>query len=110
MNQYVKNLLESKMQTVQEKLSELVSLTSDVQFAKEVLEGKYKYCKDCDDYYLSGSFQTCTKTESCEICTYQGIINSGENEYVDGLVDTVYSICPKGHEHVIERVNKRKVR
>lgn len=102
MNKIIKDIIESNC-TVEEKTEALDSLTDDIKIATGILSGKYKYCPKCDDYYLSKSFLTDIETRATKICIYQGIINSGENEYADGFVDIKYSICPKGHKFEIGR-------
>ena len=37
------------------------------------------------------------------VCVYEDPINSGGNDYVDGYADISYSVCPKGHKHVVDR-------
>lgn len=43
-----------------------------------------------------------------KICVYEDPINSGGNDYVDGYADVLYSVCPKGHKHVVDRKERRK--
>ena len=92
----------------EEKNKALDSLCDEIKIAKGILSGKYKYCQDCDDYYLAQSYLMESKTIETKICVYQGIINSGENEYEDGYVDITYSICPKGHKHEVSRSERRR--
>lgn len=39
---------------------------------------------------------------------YEDPINSGGNDYIDGYADILYSVCPKGHKHVVDRKERRK--
>lgn len=89
-------------------LEMLEALENEIQIAKDIVNGKYKYCKECKDYYLMESFLTKTETKEEKICIYCDPINSGGNDYADGYVDIVYSICPKGHKHEISRNERKK--
>lgn len=107
MDKNIENVVISR-ETNEEKLKVLESLSQDIQTAKDIINGKYTYCEECGDYYLSKSFFTENKIEQTKICTYEDPINSGGNEYVDGYVDITYRICPKGHKHEINRTEKRR--
>lgn len=72
------------------------------------MAGKFQYCSNCDDYYLSESYLTKTETKESKICVYEDPINSGGNDYTDGFVDITYSICPKGYKHKVNRRKRRK--
>lgn len=78
-------------------------LTDEIGIARDILDGKFKYCPECDDYYLTKSYLSDTRTKNARICIYQDPINSGGNDCVDGYVDITYSICPKGHRHEVSR-------
>lgn len=93
--------------TNEEKLKVLESLSQDIQTAKDIISGKYTYCEECGDYYLSRSFFTENKIEQTKICTYEDPINSDGNEYINGYADITYRIYPKGHKHMINRVERR---
>lgn len=107
MDKIIKDIIVSRA-TNQEKKEQLDNLLNDINIAKDILSGKLKYCKECDDYYLSKSFLTEHETKSARICIYEDPINSGGNDYVDGYADITYSICPKGHKHEIGREERRK--
>lgn len=107
MNKVIKNIVTGNG-TEQSKLEELSSLERDINIAKNILTGKYNYCKECDDYYLAKSFITEHETKETKICIYEDPINSGGNDYVDGYVDITYLVCPKGHKHEIDRHERRK--
>lgn len=94
--------------TNEEKLKILESLSQDIQTAKDIINVKYTYCEECGDYYLSKSFFVKTKTKQTKICIYEDPINSGGNDYVDGYADITYRICPKGHKHIVDSVERRK--
>ena len=57
---------------------------------------------------LQKSFFSEKETIPTKICMYEDPINSGGNDYVDGYADILYSVCPKGHKHVIDRKERRK--
>ena len=76
--------------------------------ARGILSGKFKYCPECDDYYLAKSYLSDTETKPTRICIYEDPINSGGNDYADGFVDITYSICPKGHRREVDRTERRK--
>lgn len=94
--------------TDDEKLEALKQYEDDIKTAKDIINGKLTYCEECKDYYLTKSFFSEKESIPTEICTYRDPINSGGNDYVDGYVDIVYSVCPKGHKHVVDRKERRK--
>lgn len=85
------------------KIEELGNLSRDIELARGVLSGKFKFCSCCNDYYLAKSFIEEQDTIPTRVCTYVDIINSGGNEYKDGFADIKYSVCPKGHRHEVSR-------
>lgn len=107
MNKIINDIINRKCTDV-EKERELNSLSNDIETAKGILSGKFKYCPDCDDYYLSKSFLSDIDTKSTRICTWQDPINSGGNEYEDGFIDITYSICPKGHKYEVSRKERTR--
>lgn len=107
MNKAVQDILKS-YHTKDAQLKALSKLAEDIDFAKGVINGTYKYCEDCDDYYLTKSFLHDSEKKKARICVYRDIINSGGNEYADGYVHIKYEICPKGHKREIERTEERR--
>lgn len=107
MNNIIKDII-NKNCSKEEKNKALDLLGDEIKMAKGILSGIYKYCPDCDDYYLAKSYLTETETRETQICVYQDIINSGGNEYANGFVDITYSICPKGHKHEISISERRR--
>lgn len=107
MRELIRDILNKKCNN-KEKEQLLDALLDEIKIAKGVISGEYKYCPDCDDYYLAESYLVKTKTEETNICVYQDIINSGGNEYERGYVDITYTICPKGHKHDLSRQERRK--
>lgn len=107
MNKIIRDIIDKKCSD-KEKKNELDKLYEDIEMALDILSGKFKYCPECDDYYLARSYLTDKETKNTKICVYQGIINSGENEYEDGYVDITYSICPKGRRHEVDRKERRR--
>ena len=101
MNKEVKRIVESN-NNKKEKEKQLEMLEQDIEMAKGILSGKWKYCQSCDDYYLEKSFTTANETKEGEICTYEDYINSGGNEYAPGYRDITYRVCPKGHKEIIK--------
>lgn len=106
MNKTVKDIIDRKCSD-EEKNKALNLLSDDIEMARGILSGKFKYCPDCDDYYLAKSYLSDTETKNTRICIYQDPINSGGNDYADGYVDITYSICPKGHKHEVNRKERR---
>lgn len=102
MNKLIKKIIRSES-TMDEKYKLLNSLAEEIEMAKSILSGKYKYCPHCDEYYLTKSYLTEKETKEAKICIWDDPINSGGNEYRDGYVDITYEICPKGHINEIER-------
>lgn len=100
MNKIIKEIIDRRC-TKEEKDKALALLNNDIEMAKGILSGKFQYCPECDDYYLSESYLTRVETKETKICVYEDPINSGGNNYIDGYVDIIYSICPKGHRHEI---------
>lgn len=107
MNQIIRDIIDADC-TKEGKINMITQLSNDIETAKGIISGKYKYCKDCDDYYLADSFLSDNTTKSAKICVYQDPINSGGNDYADGFVHITYSICPKGHKHEVDRYERRK--
>ena len=107
MNNIIKDIINRNC-SKEEKNKVLDLLSDEIEMAKGILSGRYKYCPDCDDYYLAKSYLAETKTRETQICVYQDIINSGGNEYADGFLDITYSICPKGHKHEVSRSERRQ--
>ena len=92
----------------EEKLKKLDELEADIAFAREIISGKFQQCPVCKEYFLTKTFFVEKETEECEICVYDSPINSGDNEYIDGYADTIYSVCPKGHRTAISRSERKK--
>lgn len=102
MNKIISDIINSN-RSKEDKEMDLDVLLEDINCAKGILSGKYTYCGDCNDYYLSKSFFEETEMKQEKICTYCDPINSGGDEYRDGAVMYAYSVCPKGHKHRISR-------
>lgn len=102
MNKIVENIIQSN-DSVNNKLVKLESLENNIRIAKGYLNGKYLYCDQCKDYYLSKSFLSEFEKIPAKICIYEDPINSGGNEYRDGHVKITYRVCPKGHKEEINR-------
>lgn len=90
------------------KLKFIEELRQELKLAEEIIKGKYTWCEQCEDYYLSKSFLSEVKHEDCKICTFVDPINSSGNTYVDGVAQVTYSICPKGHRKEIHRHETKK--
>lgn len=76
MNKNVQDILELSCNRDQRKEmldAFLKDIEDDVELAKNVLDGTYKYCPQCDDYYMTKSF------------------------IPEELCGAKYLICPKGH-------------
>lgn len=105
MHEVVKEII-SRHISNDDKINLLNILMDDIVNAKHILSGEYKYCPKCEDYYLTKSFQTETETKFENVCTYEDPINSGGNEYTEKVVGYVYSICPKGHKEIINKIER----
>lgn len=107
MNKFIRDIIEK---TCSDKLKkkELDKLSAEIEMAKGILSGKFQYCPECDDYYLTKSYLSDTETKNARICIYNDPINSGGDDYADGYVDITYSVCPKGHRHEVNR--KERIR
>lgn len=90
-----------------EKLEALKQYEDDIKIAKDIINGRLIYCTACKDYYLTKSFFSKKETIPTKICIYEDPINSGGNEYVDGYVDILYRICPKGHVYIVSRKERK---
>ena len=108
MNEAIKNIVLDTHKKIEDRRKELDNIAKDIELAKGLLDGRYSYCKDCDDFYMSKSFFEEKETREEEICTYVDPINSSGNLYKDGYVDITYLVCPKGHKHVISRKEREK--
>lgn len=107
MNKIIQDIIQKQIST-EEKHKELDLLADDIMLARKILNGEFKYCKICKDYYLSQSFMTEYETKETQICTYRDPINSGGDDYSDGYVDIIYKVCPKGHKKEISRKERLK--
>lgn len=107
MNDLIKKIVTSN-HSDKTKLERLEQLKEDVETAEKVIKGQLQYCPKCDDYYDSRSFFEETTTTDEEICIFQGVINSGDNEYAPGIVTRVYKVCPKGHKEEIHHYERIK--
>lgn len=102
MNPVIQDIVHRKV-TNQEKEKALQSLEDDIAFARRILSKEFAYCPNCDDYFLTESFLHKEEVKEEKICTYNDPINSSGNEYKDGKMRYVYSVCPKGHKHLIQK-------
>ena len=107
MNKVIRDIVDRNWAN-EDKNRTLDSLIDDINMAKGILSGKFTYCQECDDYYLTKSYLTEHETKPTRICVYEDPINSGGNDYVDGEVYITYKVCPKGHKHEINREEIRK--
>ena len=106
MNQVIKNILERKC-TQQEKEQALMEIEKDIEMARKVISGFFRYCPQCGDYYLADSFLKSNTSEPTKMLTYEDPINSGGNEYCDGIKYVKQLICPKGHRLDISETVKK---
>ncbi len=94
----------------EDKLLKLKAFAKNVEFqlatAEGILQGKFEYCNDCQDWYLAKSFIREHKTVENQICIYEDPINSSGNEYETGYVDIDYKTCPKGHKEEVSRYER----
>lgn len=107
MDKFIKDIIEKNCSDKQKK-KELDKLSDEIEMARGILNGKFKYCPECDDYYLTRSFLSDKETKKAKICVYSDPINSGGDEYADGFVDIIYSTCPKGHRHEMNRKERTR--
>ena len=98
MNEELKRILNAK--NIEEKLNEVKKA---IEIAEEIQNGKFTYCKKCDDYYLSKSFITEQEIIEENVCVYSDPINSSGDEYKRQKVRYTYKICPKGCKHTVNR-------
>lgn len=108
MNKIIEDIINNNS-TKEEKIKALDLLSEHIEMARGIISGKYMYCPDCNDYYLTKSFFTETETLESKICVYEDWMNSGGNEYSDGFLDITYHICPKGHKHMIHKREREKI-
>lgn len=99
MNRDVKSIITNTFMSKDDKLKALDNIAADIELARNIVTGKFKYCAQCDDYYLSDSFQTEKKIEERNVLVYVDPINSGGNEVKKELQEITYCICPKGHRY-----------
>ena len=103
----IKNVACSSMDADQ-KNEILDEIASEIQIGRDIANGKYKWCSDCNDYYLTKSFFTENETKEEKECVYEDAVNSDKNEYINYVIDAVYEICPKEHKRLIHYKKKRK--
>lgn len=107
MNPVIRDILDRKVPNA-DKVKALKTLEQEIKIAQGVIQGSYCYCEDCDDYFLKQSFTEESGVESCKICTYEDPINSGGNEYVQGIAHITYRVCPRGHRKETHRREEKK--
>ena len=103
MNNVIKDIIKRKC-SKEDKVKALSSLKEDIAIAEKIISGELSYCEDCDDYYLSSSFQIQTKRETQLVCVYSDPINSGGDEYANKNCNITYRICPKNHKKIINKI------
>ena len=108
MNDLIKSIIIDGYSGVEIRAKKLDELSADIELAKRFLSGEYTYCKYCDEFYLSKSFFEEKETKEEKICIYEDFINSGGNQYTDGYIDIIYTVCPKGHKQEISRNERKK--
>lgn len=107
MNKVILKIINSNCKN-EDKNKALNILSTQIEMARGILSGTYKYCPDCDDYYLKKSYLIEKEIKPTKICVYEDPINGGGNEYVDGYVNITYNICPKGHRSEVCRDERKK--
>jgi hypothetical protein len=100
MDKIIKDIIHRNV-TSEQKLKALQSLEDDISMAKRIISKEFSYCDECDDYYLTESFLSKKEVKAEKICTYVDPNQSSGNEYKDGNVEYHYSVCPKGHKHIV---------
>lgn len=101
MNQEIANILNNN-KSKEEQLKALTKIENDIYFAKEVVNGIYTYCPECNDFYLTKSFFYENTSGEEKVCIHEDPINSGGNEYATKFVRIKYRVCPKGHKKRVE--------
>ena len=98
-------------------IEDLIKMDKHMELFDKILNGEFiedppdisfKECPLCHEDFITHSFFTLTRTESCKIRICDGTTGSGEDEYKDGFVETVFEVCPKGHEREIKRTERLK--
>lgn len=102
MHPVVKKILDSTT-TNQKKLEEINDIKDSVSIAERIFSGEFTYCKNCGDYFLSGSFIETTEIVEEPVCVYSDPINSSGDIYEKKLVRYTYKYCPKGCKHKVKR-------
>ena len=93
MDKYIRDILgENPKENKDEKYNKILKIFRDADFALKVLNGKYAYCKECDNYYLVPSYNT--------LDIQPTIVNVKEQWALDPLSHKPYSY------HRYEIINK----
>ena len=96
---------------------DLIKMNKHMELFDKILKGEFiedppeiyfKECPLCHEDFITHSFFTLTRTESCKIRTHGDTTGSDEDEYKDGFVETVFEVCPKGCEREIKRTERLK--
>lgn len=85
----------------------LSAIENEILMARGVLNGTFKLCPKCNDYYSKRSFYTEKERKDTKVCIYVDPINSGGNDYANGFADITYEVCPKGHRVEVSRKERR---
>ena len=62
--------------------------------AINIIRKGYKYCPKCKEYYREKSWETETKTERREVCTFSSLVDHDDDRYEYKNCSVTYKICP----------------
>ena len=68
-----------------------------VKYVEEKIKEGYTYCPMCDEWYKNKAWETDTKTEVRNVCTYRDSGYGDDDTYEDKQCLIVYNVCPLGH-------------
>ena len=88
----------------EEKQAQIKKIVNAGSEALEYLNGNYRFCPQCKDFYRKQSFEFVEETKDEQVCVYDDPINSGGNEYETKPVTRQYHICPKNHRIEIQNI------
>lgn len=87
-----------KVTVKKEMLRELrKQVTKEFNEAINIIRKGYKYCPKCKEYYREKSWETETKTERREVCTFSSLVDHDDDRYEYKDCSVTYAICPMGH-------------
>ena len=70
---------------------------NELENAANIITEGYKYCPECKEYYKEKAWETETKTERREVCTFSSLVDHDDDRWEYKNCSVKYAICHMGH-------------